>query len=83
MINLPVCAHREFLSKVDVEIVDDKASMESRYVMEVRINCRQCGLPFQFVGLPAGQPMLAFPTCTKDLVEARLPIRPHQLDISL
>lgn len=83
---ISLCPHTKFSTKCDVEIRDIPPAKgavigEILYALEVRISCQQCGIPFQFVGLAAGAAAQRLPTCTGDMVEARLPIRPHQLDL--
>ena len=45
------------------------------YTLDVIVNCSDCGLPFEFIGIPGGyspaQPMVNF-----DATELRAPIKP-------
>lgn len=65
------CEHTEFEASVTVNRLEDV----KRFAADVRIKCRECGKPFQFIGLPGG---LApdRPTVSVDWTEARLPIQP-------
>lgn len=69
---MPTCEHEEFEATVEVNRLEDVG----RFAADVRIKCRQCGKPFQFLGLPGG---LApdRPTRSVDGTEARLPIAPE------
>ena len=44
------CKHGAFKATVDVMRIEDTG----RFVAEISIKCCQCGLPFQFMGLPPG-----------------------------
>lgn len=69
------CEHNEFEASVTVNRLEDV----KRFVADVHIKCRECGKPFQFLGLPGG---LApdRPTVSVDGTEARLPIVPEDED---
>jgi len=45
------------------------------YNAEIRINCHECGLPFEFVGVDAGM-LPTKPMASVDAQELRAPIRP-------
>jgi hypothetical protein len=45
------------------------------YNAEIRINCYDCGLPFEFIGVDAGM-MPDKPMASVDAQELRAPIRP-------
>ena len=56
---------------------DNETKEVKSYKADVKIHCAQCGLPFEFIGLPMGvspnQPM-----CSIDAQQARMPIRPSE-----
>ena len=77
------CKHMDFHARVTVNRLEDIG----RFMAEVRIECRQCHLPFQFLGLPMGV-SLRGATMNVDGDEARLAIAPvgsvpHPLDGAL
>jgi hypothetical protein len=45
-----MCKHADFCADVTVNRLEDTG----RFQADVRIKCAQCGLPFRFIGLPAG-----------------------------
>jgi hypothetical protein len=45
------------------------------YTAEIRIKCRECGLPFEFIGVEAGM-SCEKPMASVDAQELRAPIRP-------
>lgn len=47
---------------------------------EVRIRCKECGLPFEFIGLECGLTFTG-PACDPSAQEARLPIKPKGLAV--
>lgn len=70
------CEHKDFEAKVNVIRLEDSGA----FMAEVKVKCRECGTPFQFIGIPMG---LSF---TKPMVEvmsaeARLPIKPMDKDL--
>jgi hypothetical protein len=44
------CKHESFDCSVTVNRLEDIG----RFTADVRIKCLQCGMPFRFIGLPAG-----------------------------
>lgn len=50
MITRSSCEHKEFNAKVGVARLEDTGG----FMAEIRINCRDCGKPFQFLGLEPG-----------------------------
>jgi hypothetical protein len=44
------CPHMEFTTEVDVNRLEDTG----RFQADIRIKCVGCGIPFRFIGLPAG-----------------------------
>lgn len=65
------CAHHNFDAQCRVARLENIG----KFMLEVRIRCLDCGLPFQFVGLPPG---LKFngATVSVDGQEANLAIAP-------
>jgi hypothetical protein len=68
---LDQCQHEDFEAAVDVHRLEDSG----RFQADVRINCKECGLPFRFIGLPAGLDLNGAAT-SADATEARLSIAP-------
>ena len=65
------CKHLNFSCNVDVNRIEDIG----RFVADVRITCDDCGIPFRFIGLPAGMDYNG--ACVSvDATEARLAIAP-------
>ncbi len=65
------CEHKEFEARVEVNRLEDV----KQFAADVHIQCRDCGMPFRFLGLPAGlRPER--PAVSVDGTEARLPIAP-------
>lgn len=67
-----MCEHFNFDASVRVARLEDIG----RFMAEVRIVCKDCGVPMQFMGLPTG---LNFggPTVSLDGLEANLAIYPE------
>lgn len=71
------CEHNNFESNVGVgRITNDITGVVENYVADIRIQCKDCKTPFQFIGMPLGvsydKPMMEV-----DGLEARLPIAPQ------
>lgn len=70
------CEHRNFTASVAVaRITHGDGGQVYRYQADVRVNCVDCGLPFRFIGLPAGLDLDGAATSV-DALEARLAIAP-------
>lgn len=75
------CPHANFDAFVDVGRVTarDNDPTVIGYSAEIRVNCRDCGEPFRWTGVPVGlspgQPM-----CSVDHAELRAPLRPASAD---
>ena len=71
------CKHLSFETGTKVARLheDGKPEPITGYMLDLIIRCRDCGLPFEFIGVPGGyspaQPMANF-----DNTELRIPIRP-------
>lgn len=69
------CEHLNFAACVDVNRITNKEGVVERYQADIRIQCDKCGLPFRFIGLPAGLDLNGAATSV-DAQEARLAIAP-------
>lgn len=66
-----MCEHLNFEARVAVNRLEDIG----RFAADVTIRCRECNLPFQFIGLPCGL-NLEGAAVSVDGTEARLAIAP-------
>lgn len=73
-----VCQHTKFTASVTVNRLEDTG----RFTADVRISCEECGLPFRFIGLPAGLDLNGA-SVSVDATEARLAIAPKGQVISV
>ncbi len=77
------CEHMTFAAEVDVSRLPAKEGGPiERYCADVRIKCADCGLPFRFIGLPAGLDLNGAATSI-NAEEARLAIAPKGQVISV
>lgn len=67
-----MCKHEEFAAAVRVNRIEDIG----RFAADITINCRQCGLPFQFLGLEPGVDLQGA-RVSIDGLEARIAIAPQ------
>lgn len=67
-----VCEHRAFTASVSVVRLEDVG----RFVAEVRITCKECGVPMQFLGLDYGY-NIDGANVSADGLEARLGVFPQ------
>lgn len=44
------CKHDDFFCECDVTRLSDSGA----FTLDVRVKCKQCGIPFEFIGLPRG-----------------------------
>lgn len=71
------CKHTRFYSHVIVNRVmeSDNSDVLVGYAADIVVRCDECGLPFEFMGLPMGysprKPMVSL-----DKTELRAPIKP-------
>lgn len=66
------CAHKTSHSaEVSVNYLEDSG----RFMADIRVSCAECGLPFQFLGLPLGL-NLGGAAMSVDGREARIAISP-------
>lgn len=66
------CEHKEFAASVAVGRFEDTG----RFMADVRVQCKECGLPFRFVGVPAGISWDR-PAVSIDNTELHAPIEPE------
>jgi hypothetical protein len=70
------CEHHNFTADVTVNRLPAKeGGPVERYSADVRVKCLDCGLPFRFIGLPAGVDLNGA-AVSIDGTEARLAIAP-------
>lgn len=48
------CLHPEFSTAANINRLENGAGVVDRYQADIRIWCERCGVPFRFIGLPAG-----------------------------
>lgn len=73
-----MCDHPAFEATVDVaRLTDGESDAVTAYSADVRVQCWECRMPFEFIGLPAGLHP-AKPTVSGDGTELRAPIRPSR-----
>ncbi len=65
------CEHNNFIADVQVDRIEDVG----RFNADVRIHCKDCGVPFRFIGLPYGVDLNGA-TVSVDGTEARLAVAP-------
>ncbi len=69
-----MCSHEHFSAHVVVNRLEDIGA----FAADVSIRCIDCGVPFEFVGIPGGI-SLERPTTSVDRTEARMPIVPREV----
>ncbi len=73
---MSACEHMNFVADVKVaRLSDQDGGPITAYSSEIRIRCAECGLPFRFLGLPAGS-HYAEPRVSVDATELRAPLEP-------
>jgi hypothetical protein len=71
------CEHKNFESSVRIGrlTTEEEPDVVSKYMADIKIQCADCKLPFEFMGVPNGmsffQPMLNI-----DNTEMRAPLKP-------
>lgn len=66
------CDHQNFTAQISVgRVTDGELGSVVRHTVEVMVQCVECGVPLQFVGLPVGIDTHS-PTMGPDGLEARL-----------
>lgn len=71
------CAHTGFFVNAEVSRTLDQNGFVDGYRLELRVNCQECGKPFEFVGLPQGYDIKT-PTMSIDRLTLRSPIQESQ-----
>lgn len=66
------CKHMNFEANVAVARIEDKG----RFMAEIRVHCKDCGVPFQFMGLKPGLDFNGA-TVSLDGLEANIGIHPQ------
>ena len=71
------CKHMNFETGAKVARLheEDKPEIITGYRLDLIVRCSECGLPFEFVGLPGGYHINS-PTVNIDATELRCPIKP-------
>lgn len=73
---MAICDHLNFAANVRVgRLTQCEGGPVTGYVADATITCAECGLPFRFIGLPAGN-HFAEPRVSIDGTELRAPIEP-------
>lgn len=73
------CAHLNFAVKANVgRILQDGSEDKTpaAYLMELTVWCKDCELPFEFVGMPMVGLNFQHPMVNVDSTELRAPIKP-------
>lgn len=71
------CDHMNFMANVEVARLEpSKIGGTMRFSADVTIHCTECGVPFRFIGLPAGVDLNGAATSVNG-EEARLAIAPR------
>ena len=70
------CAHETFAVTANIaRLKHETHGPVTGYTADIAVRCSDCGLPFRFVGLPAGN-HYAEPRVSIDCTELRAPIEP-------
>lgn len=71
------CKHFNFhvAAKVGRLTDQDNSEIVKHYMLDLKVKCVDCGLPFEFKGLPQGMSFFN-PMTSPDNIEARMPIQP-------
>lgn len=81
-IAVAACSHARFGASVEVNrLSDDDGGPVTGYSADIRIRCAECGLPFEFIGLPAGLSP-SQPTSSFAGDELRVPIKPMAIGVA-
>ena len=72
-----MCEHVNFEANVAVALMPSvEGGPINRWMADVTVKCAECGLPFRFIGLPAGMDLNS-PCVSVNAEEARMPIAPR------
>lgn len=66
------CKHENFEAHVAVNRLEDSG----QFMTDIKVNCRDCGLPFEWLGLEPGVDLQGA-KCSIDGLEARIAIIPR------
>jgi hypothetical protein len=69
-----MCEHRNFQSYANIVRIVDNDFVTAELRVELRVQCVDCGLPFEFVGPPCGVSDIE-PTVSYNRQELRVPIK--------
>ena len=71
------CTHENFECRASIGRLTDENNPEHvvAYVADLNVTCADCGLPFEWIGIPAGISN-AQPRVSMDATELRAPLRP-------
>lgn len=73
---MPTCEHLNFGADCRVgRLTDKEGGAVTGYTIDVKVKCKECGLPFRFLGLPHGYSFVE-PSVSADGTELRAPIEP-------
>jgi hypothetical protein len=75
------CKHETFGAEVAVARIADDGGEIRHFVAEVTVRCSACGLPFHFVGPPAGL-SFSHPTVNVGATTLHAPIAPGVAELS-
>jgi hypothetical protein len=79
-----MCDHQNFHADVSIArlAADETGEKIVGFSADITVKCIDCGLPFEFLGLPMGYSPLQ-PMCSVDGTEARMPLKPQGAAMSL
>lgn len=70
------CEHKDFHTAVNIgRLTDGDTGPVRSFMADIRINCKDCGLPFEFMGLQMGMDLQGA-RMSPDGQEARIAITP-------
>lgn len=77
-VNEMACQHENFSTEARIgRITDGDGGPVVRYTADIKIQCSDCALPFQFFGLPVGVDLEGDACVSLDGTEARLCLGPQ------
>lgn len=71
-----MCKHETF--QVDAKVArltKEEGGDVTGYSMDIEVCCKDCHMPFRFIGLPGGYSP-SYPTVDFEQIQARMPIAP-------
>lgn len=74
----PDCKHENFAVRANVGRItkEGEGTDVAAFLMELTVWCQECGLPFEFVGMPMVGLDFQHPMVNVDSTELRAPIKP-------